>query len=117
MGGTLYPIFRPSVAVTDQPLDDIRALFLYLNDADELARELGVTPLGNFLGESMEGEVERWFSVADGLRTVRTLAAAIHQPPHDSLEWAYNIDHEFAALEYLLVRASPSAKEFCLVIT
>ena len=116
MGGNLYPVFRPSVP-NARPLDDIRSLFLHLDEADKLARDLGVTPLGSFLGQSAEGEVERWFSVADGLRTVRALAAAIHHPPHESLEWSHNIDHEFAALEHCLVRASPIAKEFSLIIT
>jgi hypothetical protein len=96
-------------------MDDIRTLYLFLPDANKLAREIGVTTFGTFLSDS-EDEPEEWFPIEDGLRTVRALAAAVKElsPPPD--HWAYNIEHEFAALEGALVRAGPQAKEFALVI-
>ncbi len=65
MGGQLYTVFRPSVPEA-QPLDDVRALYLHLDEADRLAREIGVTPLGNFLSAAVEAPIEAWFSIEDG---------------------------------------------------
>ena len=115
MGGQLYTVFRPSVPEA-QPIDDIRALYLHLDEADRLAREIGVTPLGNFLSAAVEGPIEAWFSIEDGLRTVKGLATAIRERPREPGNWAYNIDHEFAALEEALLKAAPVAQEFCLTI-
>ena len=56
MGGQLYTVFRPSVPEA-QPPDDVRALYLHLDEADRLAREIGVTPLGNFLSAAVEGPI------------------------------------------------------------
>ena len=116
MGGTLHPVFRPPVPGA-HPLDDVRALFLHLSEADALARELGVTPLGRFLRESSEGEIERWHSIDDGLRTIRALAAAVRERTTESIRWAHNIDHEFSSLEDCLALGAGHATEFCLVIT
>ena len=106
MGGQLYTVFRPSVPEA-QPPDDVRALYLHLDEADRLAREIGVTPLGNFLSAAVEGPIEAWFSLEDGLRTVKGLATAIRERPREPGNWAYNIDHEFAALEPYVRRIWP----------
>ena len=37
------------------------------------------------------------------MRTVKGLATAIRERPREPGNWAYNIDHEFAALKVLFI--------------
>ena len=72
MGGQLYTVFRPSVPEA-QPPDDVRALYLHLDEADRLAREIGVTPLGNFLSAAVVFYIEsRRFLIRDSPRPATT---------------------------------------------
>ena len=111
MGGSLQPVFRPRVHGA-HPVDDIQTLYLHLDEADKLARELGVTPLGDFISVGDE----RWHPIEDGLETIRALATAVRELPEDPRSWSHNIAHEFSSLEDSLAKGSAQAAEFRIVI-
>ena len=118
MGGSLCPVFDPVVPEA-YPWDEIRTLFLHLSDVDTLARELSVRPLGSFLSNSEPGSEAAaisWFPVEEALETVRALAAAVQEAPHNALPWTVGVEHEFRELEHCLTVGSRQSSRFRFVI-
>jgi hypothetical protein len=118
----------PAVA---QVAMDGKALIFRQRDLDELAEQLGLAPLTEFVSSNPEAVAgylreqgldpadyplpeEEWFAPADGLRTVRGLLAHLQSVPEAVLD-AQRIVRDLAAIEQVLTAALAEQVPFHLV--
>lgn len=111
----VLPYFQRTVGEIDTFLAG-EAIARHLRHLDDLAERLGSTPLSRFgFHDDLMGEELRWYSAADGLRTVNALLD--HLPAgSSSIDPVEPVLADLRKLRHALERAQAQGIAFCLLL-
>lgn len=132
MGVALYVVLEKDATGCDATSVPGKCLARAQDRLDAIAKERGLTPLGDFLSiapeeamaflegegvapEGLELPAEQWFDPADGLRTVRGLLDQLRHAPPDVPRLAGVLD-DLEATERVLLAAEQHGVRFHLAI-